>query len=127
MPVGANEFRFGPFQLDTQCGQLRKNGIGLKLQGQPVQILEVLVEKSGELVTREELRGRLWSPGTFVEFEHSLNAAIQRLRQASSSASSPDIGETDKLDGQNIYFKEYRPKIRTKAHLPSQPSKEVLR
>ena len=95
MPVGERQIRFGPFQLDTQCGQLRKNGIGSKLQGQPVQILEILVEKPGELVTREELRQRLWSTDTFVDFDHSLNTAIKRLRQAlGDDAETPKYIET---------------------------------
>ena len=82
MPVGEKQLRFGPFQLDIQHGQLRKNGTVLKLQGQPVQILEILLENPRQLVTREELRQRLWASDTFVDFDHSLNAAIQRLRQA---------------------------------------------
>ena len=95
MPVYEKQVRFGPFQLDTQCGQLRKDGIGLKLQGQPVQILEMLLEKPGELVTREELRQRLWPSDTFVDFDHSLNTAIKRLRQAlGDDAETPKYIET---------------------------------
>jgi len=83
MPVGEKQtYRFGPFELDTQCGQLRKDSVGLKLQGQPVQILEILLERPGQLVTREELRQRLWTSDTFVDFDHSLNTAIKKLRQA---------------------------------------------
>jgi DNA-binding winged helix-turn-helix (wHTH) protein len=81
MPVGEKQtYRFGPFELDTQCGQLRREGVGLKLQGQPVQILEILLEHPGQLVTREELRERLWTSDTFVDFDHSLNTAIKKLR-----------------------------------------------
>lgn len=96
MPIGEKHLlRFGPFQLDTQCGQLRKNGFGLKLQGQPVRILEILLERPDELVTREELRQRLWSTGTFVDFDHSLNTAIKRLRQAlEDDAETPKYIET---------------------------------
>ncbi len=95
MPVGDKQVRFGPFQLDAQCGQLRKKGIGLKLQGQPVQILELLLEKPGELVTREEIRQHLWSSDTFVDFDHSLNTAMQRLRQAlGDEAETPHYIET---------------------------------
>ena len=83
MPVAEKHtFRFGPFQLDTQFGQVSKDGIVLKLQGQPVQILEILLAKPGELVTRDELRQRLWASDTFVDFDHSLNTAIKKLRQA---------------------------------------------
>jgi len=87
--------RFGPFELDPQCGQLRKNGVGLKLQGQPLQILEILLEKPGQLVTREELQKRLWASDTFVDFDHSLNTAIKRLRQAlGDEADTPHYIET---------------------------------
>jgi len=96
MPVGEKQsYRFGPFELDAQCRQLRKDGVGLKLQGQPVQILEILLEKPGQLVTREELRERLWSSDTFVDFDHSLNTAIKKLRQAlGDEADTPRYIET---------------------------------
>ena len=83
MPVGQNrKVRFGPFELDTQLAELRKGGVRLKLQGQPIQILEMLLAKPGELVTREEIQQRLWSADTFVDFDHSLNTAVKKLRQA---------------------------------------------
>ena len=96
MPIGEKQsHRFGPFELDTQCGQLRKDGVGLKLQGQPLQILEILLEKPGQLVTREELRQRLWASDTFVDFDHSLNTAIKKLRQAlGDEADTPHYIET---------------------------------
>jgi len=96
MPVGEkHKLRFGPFQLDTQFGQVSKDGIVLKLQGQPVQILEILLEKPGELVTREELRQRLWPSDTFVDFDHSLNTGIKKLRQAlSDEADTPRYIQT---------------------------------
>lgn len=74
--------RFGPFELDSGSCELRKNGIRLKITGQPLQVLGVLIERSGAMVTREELRERLWTADTFVDYEHSLNTAIKRLRQA---------------------------------------------
>jgi TolB-like protein/DNA-binding winged helix-turn-helix (wHTH) protein/Flp pilus assembly protein TadD len=73
--------RFGPFELDSASCELRKNSIRLKITGQPLQILGMLVERSGAMVTREELRERLWAADTFVDFEHSLNTAIKRLRR----------------------------------------------
>jgi DNA-binding winged helix-turn-helix (wHTH) protein/Tol biopolymer transport system component len=96
MPVGEKQtLRFGPFELDTQCGQLRKNGVGLKLQGQPIQILEILLEKPGQLVTREEIRQRLWTSDTFVDFDHSLNTAVKKLRQTlGDEADTPRYIET---------------------------------
>jgi len=96
MPVGEKHtFRFGPFELDTQCGQLRKDGVGLKLQGQPIQILEILLQKPGQLVTREEIRQRLWTSDTFVDFDHSLNTAVKKLRQTlGDEADTPRYIET---------------------------------
>ena len=96
MPVGEKQaVRFGPFQLDKQCGQLRKDGVGLKLQGQPIQILEILIEKPGQLVTREEIRQRLWTSDTFVDFDHSLNTAVKKLRQTlGDEADTPSYIET---------------------------------
>jgi TolB-like protein/DNA-binding winged helix-turn-helix (wHTH) protein/Flp pilus assembly protein TadD len=73
--------RFGPFELDGGSCELRKNSIRLKITGQPLQILGMLLERSGAMVTREELRERLWAADTFVDFEHSLNTAIKRLRR----------------------------------------------
>jgi Tol biopolymer transport system component/DNA-binding winged helix-turn-helix (wHTH) protein len=74
--------RFGPFEVDLEQGVLRKHGVRLKLQAQPFQILAALLEKPGTPVTRDELRRRLWADDTFVDFEHGLNAAVTRLRQA---------------------------------------------
>ena len=74
--------RFGTFEVDVPAGELRKNGLKLKLQEQPFQVLCMLVEHPGEVVTREELRNRLWPADTFVDFDHGLNAAVKRLRDA---------------------------------------------
>jgi cholera toxin transcriptional activator len=67
---------FGVFQVNLRTGELRKNGSKMKLEGQPFQILALLLERPGDLVTREELEQKLWAPGTFVDFEHSINAAV---------------------------------------------------
>ena len=72
--------RFGVFELDPASGELRKHGTRVKLQDQPFQILTVLLERPGELVTRDELRGRIWPADTFVDFDHGLYSAIKRLR-----------------------------------------------
>jgi len=80
--AGKQTVRFGPFELDIQLGKLRRSGVLLKLQGQPIQILEMLLHKPGELVTREEIQERLWPTDTFVDFEHSLNTAVKKLRFA---------------------------------------------
>ena len=87
--------RFGVFELDLNAGELRKNGIKLRLQGQPLQVLTVLLEHAGEVVTREDLRQSLWASDTFVDFDHSLNTAINKVREAlGDSASSPRFVET---------------------------------
>lgn len=87
--------RFAVFEADLKTGELRKNGIKIKLQEKPFQILSLLVEHRGELVTREELREKLWSADTFVDFDHSLGTAIAKLRQAlGDSAQNPRFVET---------------------------------
>jgi TolB-like protein/DNA-binding winged helix-turn-helix (wHTH) protein/tetratricopeptide (TPR) repeat protein len=75
-------YRFGAFEVDFRAGQLRRAGLRIRLSGQPIQILEALLERPGEVVTREELRARLWQADTFVDFEHNLNSAMKRLRAA---------------------------------------------
>ncbi len=74
--------RFGTFELDLRARELRKGEGSIRLQDQPFEILRLMLERPGDVVTREELRQRLWPEGTFVDFEHSLNAAIKRLRAA---------------------------------------------
>ena len=87
--------RFGPFEADLRAGELRKHGIRLKVSGQPLEILGLLLERPGEVVTREELRHRLWPQNTFVDFDHSLNAAVNKLREAlGDSAEAPRYVET---------------------------------
>ncbi len=87
--------QFGPFALDLQTEELWKSDLKLKLQGQPIQVLEILLEKSGQLVTREEIRQRLWTSDTFVDFDHSLNTAVKKLRQTlGDEADTPRYIET---------------------------------
>src|SRR5262249_55678631 len=91
----ARQVRFGPFDVDLRSGQLRKHGIRLKLQEQPFQLLAVLLEHPGELITREELRQKLWSADTFVDFDTGLNNAVKRLRDVlGDSAEQPRYVET---------------------------------
>ena len=98
MPVPQNNrrvARFGVFELDLSAGELRKNGARVRLQGQPFQVLALLLERAGGVVTREELRQSLWPSDTFVDFDHSLNTAINKVREAlGDSASSPRYVET---------------------------------
>jgi DNA-binding winged helix-turn-helix (wHTH) protein len=87
--------RFGVFELDVRAGELRKRGVKVSLQGLPVQVLTILLENPGQVVTRDELRARLWPADTFVDFDHSLHNAIARLREAlGENASSPRFVET---------------------------------
>lgn len=87
--------RFGVFELDLRSGELQKQGRKIRLEGQPVQVLICLLENPGELVTREDLHRKLWRADTFVNFEHGLNAAVKRLRQAlNDSADNPRFIET---------------------------------
>ena len=87
--------RFGIFELDLRAGELRKHGLRVRLQEQPFQVLAMLLEHPGEVVTREELQKKLWSADTFVDFDHGLNKAINKIREAlSDSAESPRFVET---------------------------------
>jgi DNA-binding winged helix-turn-helix (wHTH) protein len=87
--------RFGVFELDLASGQLSKNGRKLRLQEQPLQVLALLLERAGDVVTREEMRQKLWPADTFVDFDHSLNTAVNKLRETlGDSASSPRYVET---------------------------------
>ena len=87
--------RFGVFELDARSGELRRSGALVNLQDQPLKVLECLLERPGELVTREALRERLWPGDTFVDFEQGLNAAVKRLRETlGDSAESPRFVET---------------------------------
>jgi DNA-binding winged helix-turn-helix (wHTH) protein len=87
--------RFGVFELDLNARELRKGGVKLRLQGQPFQVLALLLERAGDLVTREELRQKLWPSDTFVDFDHSVNTAINKVREAlGDSASTPRYIET---------------------------------
>jgi DNA-binding winged helix-turn-helix (wHTH) protein/Tol biopolymer transport system component len=93
--VSQRNYRFGSFELFADRAELRKDGARLKLQGQPFQILLILLEAQGDVVTRDALRAALWPADTFVDFDHSLNTAVKKLRQAlSDTAESPQFIET---------------------------------
>ncbi len=90
-----NPMRVGPFQLDLRTRELRDGSTRIQLQVQPFEILCALLERPGDVVTRDELRQHLWPDGTFVDFEHSLNAAVKRLRAAlGDDAARPTFVET---------------------------------
>jgi TolB-like protein/Tfp pilus assembly protein PilF len=87
--------RFDQFEVNLRSRELRKGGVRVRLQDQPFEILTMLLERAGDVVTREEIRDRLWPDGTFVDFEHSMNAAIKRLRAAlGDTAENPRFVET---------------------------------
>src|SRR5579872_4966626 len=87
--------RFDNFELDLRAAELRKNGIKLRLQGQPIQVLAKLLNCAGDLVTREEFRAQIWPAETFVDFDHGLHNAISRIREVlGDSADNPRFIET---------------------------------
>ena len=87
--------RFGVFELDLRTGELKKKGVRIRLQGQPFRLLVTLLEERGEIVSREELRRRLWPDDTFVDFDHSLGSAMNKLRETlGDSATNPRFIET---------------------------------
>ena len=91
----ANAVGFGPFRLDLKAGELHKDGRRIRLQEQPFQVLKMLLERPGEVVTRQAIRQKLWPNDTIVEFDHSINAAIKKLRSAlGDSAEEPRFVET---------------------------------
>jgi len=94
-PTDATVYRFGLFEVDARTGELRKQDTRLRIRGRPIDILLILVASPGEVVTRDELRGRLWPADTFVDFDHGLHSAVNRLREAlGDSADNPRFIET---------------------------------
>src|SRR5512134_1287495 len=88
-------YRFGAFEADLRARELRKRGLKIKLQEQPFQVLALLLERAGQVVTREELRQTLWPSDTFVDFDQSLNTAVRKLRDVlGDTASTPRFIET---------------------------------
>ena len=91
----ARLLRFGVFEVDLTAGELRKNGARIRLQEQPFQVLTALLQNAGHVVTRDELRKKIWPADTFVDFDHSLNTAVNKIRESlGDSASSPRFVET---------------------------------
>src|ERR1700679_2443020 len=91
----ARRYRFGVFEADAAAGELRRQGVRIKLNAQPFQVLAMLLERPGELLTREEISKELWPDGTFVDYEHGVNSAVNRIREAlGDTASNPRFVET---------------------------------
>jgi len=98
--IGRAHYRFGTFEVDLRAGEFRKGGTRIKIQRLPLRVLCALLERAGEVVTREELRQKLWPPDTFVDFEHGLNAAVTRLRRVlHDPANTPRFIETIERTG----------------------------
>jgi Tol biopolymer transport system component/DNA-binding winged helix-turn-helix (wHTH) protein len=117
-----NRVKFGPFTVDLHTHEVRKDGIRIRLIGQPFDILAVLLSKPGELVTREELRMRLWPGDTFVDFDHGLNAAVNKLRETlSDSAENPRFVETMPRRGYRFIAAVERPNVPGSPSVPVQP------
>lgn len=120
-------FRFGVFELNDAAEELRKNGVRLKLNAQPFQVLLLLLERGDGLVTREEMRRRLWPDNTFVDFDHGLNTAVNKLRQAlGDSALQPRYIET--VAGKGYRFiapVTVAGQIAEASHSPEQPAAEA--
>src|SRR5438874_7163789 len=111
---GSDRVKFGPYEVDLHTHELWKYGTRIKLVGQPFEVLTILLKKPGELVTREELRARLWPGDTFVDFNHGLNAAVNKLREAlSDSAETPRYVETLPRRGYRFIAPVERPGTKT--------------
>ncbi|MGA3371990.1 MAG: transcriptional regulator [Terracidiphilus sp.] len=94
-PRPARRYRFGVFEADSATGELRRQGIRIKLNAQPFQVLLMLLERPGQLLTREEISRELWPDGTFVDYEHGVNSAVNRIREAlGDTAGNPRFVET---------------------------------
>ncbi|MGH9589671.1 MAG: winged helix-turn-helix domain-containing protein [Terracidiphilus sp.] len=94
-PHPARSYRFGAFEADAATGELRRQGIRIKLNTQPFQLLILLLDRSGELLTRDQIARELWPDGTFVDYEHGVNSAINRIREAlGDTATNPRFVET---------------------------------
>src|SRR5437016_13440227 len=105
----AEVVRFDIFQVDLRAGELRKEGRPIKLQDQPFRVLSLLLNRPGEVVTRDELRQNLWPADTFVDFDHGLNSAVARLREAlCDSADKPRFIETVAKRGYRFRSEERR-------------------
>jgi TolB-like protein/DNA-binding winged helix-turn-helix (wHTH) protein/Tfp pilus assembly protein PilF len=116
---GARILRFDDYELDVRAGELRKRGVRLRLQGQPLQVLAALLNRAGDVVTHEELRAQIWTADTFVDFDHSLHNAIARLREVlGDSAETPRYIETLPRRG----YRFIAPVNRTETQSPDPPT-----
>src|SRR5208337_4040275 len=120
-------FRFGSFDVDLQSGEVRRSGVKIKLQEQPFQILALLLERAGEVVSREELQRKLWTADTFVDFDNGLNIAVKKLRVAlGDDAEAPRYIETLPRRGYRFLAPvEHRPVTEKVSARALQPTADV--
>ncbi len=124
-PSPSRQRLFGPFVFNEATGELRKHGIRVRLTGQPQQILSALIRQPGRIVTRDELHQELWNGSTFVDFEHGLNAAVNRLRQVfRDSAAQPRYIETLAGRGYRFVAEVHEPDPRPVLLMPAAPAVE---
>jgi TolB-like protein/DNA-binding winged helix-turn-helix (wHTH) protein/Tfp pilus assembly protein PilF len=123
----AGSYRFGVFEVDARRGEIRKQGLRIRLRGRPFDILLILLERPGELITREDLRARLWPADTFVDFDHGLNTSVNRLREVlGDSADSPRYIETQPRKGYRFIAPvEATPVVPSEMPLPPAPAPSV--
>lgn len=124
---GARALRFDDFELDVRAGELRKHGLKQRLRGQPLQVLAVLLNRAGDVVTREELRAKIWTADTFVDFDHSLHNAIARLRETlGDSAEAPRYIETLPRHGYRFIATVEKQEVLEPPPVQSAPASGVL-
>src|SRR5690349_2186687 len=117
---------FGPYEYDDRLGRLTKYGTRLRLQGKPLQVLSVLVNRPGEIITRDELQRHLWHGTTFVDFEQGLNSAVNKLRQTlCDSAEHPCYVETLAGQGYRFIAPTERAPTRTVVEIAKAPAAEL--
>jgi Tol biopolymer transport system component/DNA-binding winged helix-turn-helix (wHTH) protein len=120
-----SSFQFGVFQLDPRSGELRKHGVRLKLQDQPLRILTLLLEHAGEVVAREDIQRRLWADNTYVDFDNAINSAVRKLREAlADSPENPRFIETVTRRGYRFIAPVSRPTTDQPTRLASPSSHE---
>jgi DNA-binding winged helix-turn-helix (wHTH) protein len=125
-PQTHHPFRFSSFEADPQSGELRKNGVRLRIQDQPFQILLKLLERPGQVVTREELKAALWSADTFVDFDNGLNMAVKRLREVlADDADLPRFIETLPRRGYRFIAAVQSSNFSIEAPQPSSPQRRL--
>jgi DNA-binding winged helix-turn-helix (wHTH) protein len=125
-PRQARRYRFGAFEADAGVGELRRQGVRIKLNAQPFQVLCLLLERSGELLTREEISRELWPDGTFVDYEQGVNSAVNRIREAlGDSAGNPRFVETLARRGYRFVAPVERIGSREEASVATAPALEL--